>query len=108
MKRFILPLAILSFSAVLSSQAPAKADHVSDVLRDTNNLIEGYGQYEQHVLTPAIGAHEQRLDYLQGLCYQGNTSACSQFNTMVQGESRRLDDALEYIRTRPNPYLGGY
>lgn len=103
-RKSILFSTALIATSIIGFQGTAKADYINDVINDTNALTSDVNSYYTNVLTPAV---EQRYYYLQALanlCYQGNASACYEYDSATASEHRRLSNAVEQMRNRANPY----
>lgn len=100
----ILFSALLIASSFAGFQTAAKADYTSDVINGTNELTSDLNSYYNNVLTPAMWQRYYYLQALANLCYQGDVAACYEYNSATQAEYQRLSDAVNYMRTRQNPY----
>jgi len=87
-----------------SLQSIAKADYVSDIINETDQITREANSYYNNVLTPAMWQRYYYLQSLASLCYQGDTTACYEYNSATQAEYQRLSNAVNYMRTRENPY----
>lgn len=86
---------------IISQASIARADDVTDAIKDANILIRQMNEYDRTELQPAIAQQEQYLERLKSSCLQeNNQQACNQFTEFYRRQSERYDRQIQQQRQR--------